>query len=206
MHKDDTESKINKSKISDMLICYLQKHTPSCPSLGSFLLQEGYSSFMCLLLLLILCQHTHYWGGAPEDASTPRVWSLHAASTLPDSCQVQTAHGHPPCGSCTAWLQSKSPGFPYESRIFPDHTSFKRFFFFVQLQRGISSQNHKKNESSLIQNDTPTPAAAPTLAGRWHLTCFSENKKCNLGEKKSTFFFIASYGGISNLNQEIIFI
>lgn len=140
-----------------MLICHLHKHTPSCPSLGSFLLQEGYSSFMCLLLLLILCQHTHYWGGAPEDASTPRVWSLHAASTLPDSCQVQTAHGHPPCGSCTAWLQSKSPGFPYESRIFPDHTSFKRFLFFLSSSKGAFLAKTTKKMKVVLYRTTPPP-------------------------------------------------
>lgn len=137
----------------------------------------------------------------PHPMCSPCMLHLHCQTPVRCRLPVATPHAGAALPGCNRSLLA----FPMKAEFFLIILVLKDFFF-CPAPKGHFQPKPQKNESSLIQNNTPTPAAAPALAGRWHLTCFSENKKCNLGENKSTFFFIASYGGISNLNQEIIFI
>lgn len=90
---------------------------------------------------------------------------LHAAPTLPYSCQVQAAPGAP-WGSCTASLQSECPGFLYESRIFPDHTSFSRFF---SSSKGAFLAKTTKNGNSSMQKLPPRPQPLANILAFWFL-------------------------------------
>lgn len=75
-------------KSSDMHTPHPHKHTPSCLALGvSSCRRHGCSSFVCLLLLLILLPTHPPLRRCPEGASTPQVWRR-GPCVLPLHCQT----------------------------------------------------------------------------------------------------------------------